>query len=78
MHLPRRSAHRPDMARLRLLVLSQGSGVRAQRPQTEGTEGAARQARIRGHLHDRGQGLGGGTYLWTDHHGPNSGMSSNA
>lgn len=76
IHLPRRPPHRASMAGLRLHVLPQGAGVLAQRPQTEGAEGRARQAGVRGHLHDRGQRLGRRTHLRTDHHGTDSGTLS--
>lgn len=74
LHFPRRAADRADMARLRVLVLSQRSRPWPQRPQAEGAEARPPgQAGVRGHVHDGGQGLGWGTHLRSDYHRPNSG-----
>lgn len=55
MHLLGGIAHRPDMEALRLPVLSEGGGPRAQRSQAEGAEGReTEQAGVRGDVHDGG------------------------
>lgn len=74
LHLPRRPPDRADMEGVRVPLLPEGGGVRAQRPQAEGAEGGqAGEAGVRGHVHDGGQGLGGRTHLRADHHRSNLG-----
>lgn len=74
LHFPRGPAGGAGMARVRVRVLPQGARARAQRPQAEGAEGgAAGQTGVRGHLHDRGQGLGRRAHLRSDHHRTNTG-----
>lgn len=69
MHVPRRPADSARVAPVRVPVLQQGSRVWAERSQAEGAEGCPTgQAGVRGHVHDRGQGLGGRTHIRTDHH----------
>ncbi|VEN48994.1 unnamed protein product [Callosobruchus maculatus] len=76
LHLPGRPPGGARVAAVRLPVLPQGGRTGPQRPQAEGAEGRARQAGVRGHLHDRGQGLGGGAHLRTDHHRQDTGGPS--
>lgn len=74
LHLLGGIAHRPDMEALRLLVLPEGGGPRAQRSQTEGAEGReAEQAGIRGYFHDGGQGLGWRADFRANHYRENPG-----
>lgn len=62
------------MANLLVHVLPQGARAGSERPQAEGAEGsAAEQTGVRGHLHDRGQGLGRRTHLRPNHHRTDTG-----
>lgn len=56
------------MEGVRLLVLSEGAGARAERPEAEGTKGAERETRIRGNFHDGSEGLGWRVDIWPDDH----------
>lgn len=63
-----------DMEGFRVSMLSKGGGLRAERSETEGTEGCqAEQTRVRRNFYDRGQGLGGRTYIWSNYHRPHPG-----
>lgn len=75
LHLFGRSPHRSAMARVRLPLLPQGTGVFSERSQAERTEGGAGQAGVRGDVYDRGQGLGRGAHFGTDYYWPDSGES---
>lgn len=78
VHVPRRAAHRAPVAVLRVPVHAQAArrAGRARVPEhrraQEGDQ-AAGQTGVRGHVHDRGQRLGGRTYIRTDHYGPDIG-----
>lgn len=74
LYVYRGAAHRGAMAGLRVRLLPQGARARAQRPQAEGAEGgAAGEARVRRHIHDRGQGLGRRAHLRPNYHRTNTG-----
>lgn len=75
LHVPRGAAGGAAMARLRVRLLPEGARAGSERPQAEGAEGgAAEQTGVRGHLHDRGEGLGRRTHLRPDHHRTNTGQ----
>lgn len=74
MHFLGRTAGGVGVEAVRLLVLSKGSRFGAERPQTEGAEGReAGETRVRGNVHDRGQGLGGGADIGTNYNWKNFG-----
>lgn len=73
-HIPRGVYGGAGMARVHVYVLPQGARAGSERPQAEGAEGsAAEQTGVRGHLHDRGQGLGRRTHLRPNHHRTDTG-----
>lgn len=72
VHVSRRAADRAPMAVLRVPVHAQTArrARRARLPEHRAQEGdqAAGQTGVRGHVHDRGQRLGGRTDIRTDHY----------
>lgn len=72
VHVPRRAADRAAMAVLRVPVHAQTArgARRARLPEHRAQEGAEApgQTGVRGHVHDRGQRLGGRTDIRPDHY----------
>lgn len=76
MHFPCGTFGRIGMETIRVFVLSKRSRFGTERSQTEGAEsGQARETRVRGNVHDRGQGLGGGADIGTNYNWKNFGKA---
>lgn len=74
IHFPGRPAGRAAMARVRLPVLPEGARAGSERSEAEGAESLPPgQAGLRGHVYDRGEGLGRRADLGTDHYRTNLG-----
>jgi len=71
VHVSRRAAHRAPVAVLRVPVHAQAArrarGARLPKQRSQEGDQAAGQAGVRGHVHDRGQRLGGRADIRSDH-----------
>lgn len=71
VHVPRGAAHRAPVAVLRVPVHAQAAhrarGARLPEQRAQKGDQAAGQAGVRGHVHDRGQRLGGRADIRSDH-----------
>lgn len=80
VHVSRRAADRAPVAVLRVPLHAQAArrarGARLPEHRAQEGDEAARQTRVRGNVHDRGQRLGGRTDIRTNHYRADIGKTS--